>query len=101
MGRTKIAGVCVMLDISSPKRVEVRLDLDPDTRLDTLYVQALSPLGAVGAEPIQGIRLEKVNEYLTVRLQVPPGQPAGTYLARVIDPERAEQRGTLRVIVKD
>jgi hypothetical protein len=93
----------VRVEVTSPWPTEVELDLRPGTVGRPLVLQALRAVepdkpridavsfdgGAAGGTP-------------TVRIRVPPEQPAGVYNALLIDEQTAAPAGTLSVrIVRD
>jgi hypothetical protein len=94
------AWIRVAFDIAGPKPIEVTLDLAPDADLEALAVQDLTALDAGGKPPIAGVKLERDNQRAVVRMNIPSSQPPGTYLGMIVDQARAEQRGTLRVVVR-
>jgi hypothetical protein len=91
----------VTLDLSTTRPVEVSLDLSPDAELADLVVQDLSSFDGGGKPSIAGPALEAgAGGRLILRLSVAPDQPPGTYLGMILDRTYAEQRGTLRVLVR-
>ncbi len=95
------AGTRVTFDLSAAKPVEVSLDLLPGTGEGELVVQDLSAFEGGGKPPITGVRLEPGREgRLVLRLAIAPDQPPGMYIGMILDRAYAEQRGTLRVLVR-
>lgn len=91
----------VTLDVSSARAVEIDLELPRDAVITELMVQDLSAFDGGGKPPITGVKLEPGRDgRVVLRLAVLPDQPAGIYLGMILDRARAEQRGTLRVVVR-
>lgn len=91
----------VTLDVSSARAVEVDLELSRDAALAELLVQDLSAFDGGGKPPLTGVKLEPgPGGRVVLRLAVSPDQPPGIYLGMILDRARAEQRGTLRVVVR-
>jgi len=92
----------VTLDISTTRPVEVNIDLSPDAEFSELIVQDLVAFeGGAGKPPITAVKLEPGRDgRLVLRLFVPPEQPPGTYLGMILDRAHAEQRGTLRLLIR-
>ncbi|MEP7120793.1 MAG: hypothetical protein ABJE95_07790 [Byssovorax sp.] len=90
----------VTFRVSSPKPVEVTLDLAPTADIDSLVVQDLVAFNASGLPPITGASLARDDEgRVVVNVIVRPDQLEGIYLGTIAD-KRGDVRGALRLVVK-
>jgi hypothetical protein len=95
------AGTRVTIDLSATRPVEINLDLSPGSDNADLVVQDLGAFEGGGKPPIAGVRLEPGRDgRLVLRLAMAPDQPPGMYIGMILDRSSAEQRGTLRVLVR-
>jgi hypothetical protein len=95
------AGTRVTMDLSAAGPVEISLDLLPDGENAELVVQDLGAFEGGGKPPITGVKLEPGRDgRLVLRLAIAPDQPPGMYIGMILDRAYAEQRGTLRVLVR-
>ncbi|UQA60375.1 hypothetical protein [Polyangium aurulentum] len=97
----QMAGTRVTMDLTAARPVEISLDLTPGGDNAELVVQDLGAFEGGGKPPITGVRLEPGRDgRLVLRLAIAPDQPPGMYIGMILDRAYAEQRGTLRVLVR-
>jgi hypothetical protein len=90
----------VALEADGSARVEVIVDIRPGPAGRRLIAHDLRAPGGDHSR-IQNVTIEVRPEdrRVSVRLRIPPGQPAGTYSGLVLDEEESIPRGTLCVKV--
>lgn len=86
----------VWLDVTARQPVQVALDLHPHARGPLLVYELHAPQRS--SPPLADVHLDDVESGrpATLRLRVPPGQPAGQYAGVVVD-GAGNVRGTLAV----
>jgi hypothetical protein len=93
-----VAPLGLTLDIQSPRRIEVSVDLRPRSLALSLVVHDLR-----APEPdkprLTGVTLEGLpdEERVLLRLQVPEDHPPGIYSGLILDERTSLPRGTLTV----
>lgn len=93
------SGRSLSVSVRARGKVEVSVQVADLTDLEALVPSELRPFSG-HAEPIRGVSLElRADEPATLRIEVPEGQPAGTYNGLLLERQTQRPRGTLSLTV--
>jgi hypothetical protein len=95
------AHVALAVEVTATQPTEVAVDLRSGIDARDLAVLDLCDIADRGKPPLSAISLDNdADGRPRVRITVPRDQPAGVYVGAIVDRERGEGAGTLRVTVR-